>query len=176
MGSVFSTLSSGTPAACGGWIALCVSGGFAGAIYTAREVKGWYQRIRKPTWTPPPWIFGPVWTTLYTMMGVSAWMVSKATGGLSFPIKLFLAQLALNFAWSPLFFVKHKIGAAALEITALLGTLLATTKAFHDVSPVAGKLLFPYCAWVSFATALNWEIFRLNRGAPAKPAAPAKAE
>ncbi len=151
------------------WLLLCfavagVSGGF-----TAREVRGWYRTLHRPAFAPPNWVFGPVWTLLYTMMAVAAWLVwtsptATASGsGKSLAIALFLIQLALNFAWSWLFFAQHRIGWALVEIVALWVAILATVLAFRGISPMAAALLLPYLAWVTFATALNAGYWQSNR-------------
>ncbi|KAK9845835.1 hypothetical protein WJX81_003848 [Elliptochloris bilobata] len=128
------------------------------------EVKGWYKRLNKPSWTPPGWVFGPVWTVLYTVMGLSAREVWKHTGLRGLPLTLYAVQLALNFAWSPLFFMKHEIGLALADISALLGVLTATMVSFHKVSPAAAYALGPYFLWSSYAAALTASIYRHNPG------------
>lgn len=117
------------------------------------EVKEWYPTIKKPSWTPPPWLFGPAWTVLYTCMGVASWRVWRAGGG-PIPLGLYAAQLALNFAWSPLFFKRHALGAAAVDITVLLGVLVTTILEFKAVDATAAALMVPYLGWTCFATAL----------------------
>lgn len=123
-----------------------------------------YDELRKPPGTPPPGAFGPAWTVLYLLMGVAAWLVWRE--GLSrqtiVALGLFAAQLALNFAWSLIFFGQHRIGAALVEIVVLWLAILATVVAFWLVRPAAGILLLPYLAWVSFASYLNAGIWRLN--------------
>ncbi len=140
--------------AVGGLSAVIAGGGFV----------EYYGRLRKPPLTPPPAAFGPVWGTLYLLMGVAAWLVWRE--GLSrrtaLALGLFAAQLALNFAWSLIFFGQHRIGAALIEIAALWLTILATIVAFWQIRPLAGALLVPYLAWVSLATYLNAGIWRLN--------------
>ena len=110
---------------------------------------------------PPNWIFGPVWTCLYAAMGVASWRVFQAGGG-PLPLGLYAAQLALNFIWTPLFFKVHNLKAASYEITALLGTLVATILAFKEVDETAAMLMLPYLAWTSFATCLTWNIYLNN--------------
>ena len=118
--------------------------------------------LRSP---PPNWIFGPVWTALYTMMGIAAWLVWKqggfATGRVA--LGLFLLQLVFNGLWSPLFFGRHSPGLALADIACLWVALLATIVAFKKAQPVAGWLLLPYGAWVTFACVLNFAIWWLNR-------------
>ena len=124
----------------------------------------WYAALKKPAWNPPAWIFGPVWTSLYTMMAVAAWLVWQRGGFVSQrrPLMLFLAQLALNAAWTPLFFGLHLPGLAFAEILLLWVTIAATLTAFRGVCHAASWLLAPYLAWVSFAAALNFALWRLN--------------
>jgi len=123
-----------------------------------------YDALRKPPATPPPAVFGPAWTVLYLLMGIAAWLVWRE--GLNhqtaFALGLFAAQLALNFAWSLIFFGQHRIGAALLEIALLWLVILATIVAFWAVRPAAGALLLPYLGWVTFAAYLNAGIWRLN--------------
>ena len=123
-----------------------------------------YDALRKPPATPPPAVFGPAWTVLYLLMGIAAWLVWRE--GLNhqtaLALGLFAAQLALNFAWSLIFFGQHRIGAALLEIAVLWLVILATIVAFWTVRPAAGALLLPYLGWVTFAAYLNVGIWRLN--------------
>jgi tryptophan-rich sensory protein len=121
----------------------------------------WYAALNKPTWNPPPWLFGPAWTLLYTLMAVAAWMVWKRVG-FAKPLKLYFVQLALNAAWTPIFFGAHEMGGALVEILALWIAILMTLRAFWAVSRPAGMLLLPYLAWVSFASVLNFTLWRLN--------------
>jgi translocator protein len=134
------------------------------AVAAGGDFVAYYERLRKPPFTPPPAAFGPVWTALYLLMGVAAWLVWRE--GLSqrtaLALGLFAAQLALNFAWSLIFFGQHRIGAALIEIVVLWLTILATIVAFRSIRPLAGALLVPYLAWVSVATYLNAGIWRLN--------------
>ena len=134
------------------------------AVVAGGDFVDYYTRLRKPPFTPPPAAFGPVWTTLYLMMGVAAWLVwregpSRLT---ALALGLFAVQLALNFAWSLIFFGRHRLGAALMEIAALWLAILATILAFWSVRPLAGALLLPYLAWVSVATYLNAGMWRLN--------------
>lgn len=128
------------------------------------DVKGWYKTLKRPSWTPPDWLFGPVWTALYTAMGYASYLVWKNGGGV-LPLSLYGVQLVLNLAWSPIFFRQHEIGYALLDITALLGVLGATIVEFNKVSPTASYLLLPYLAWSSYATALTANIYQNNPGA-----------
>jgi translocator protein len=124
----------------------------------------WYARLQKPVWNPPNWIFGPVWTALYTMMGIAAWLVWRRGGfdGQRVALSLFLLQLLFNSVWSPVFFGLRNPALAFLDIVLLWLALVATVIAFWKASPFAGGLLVPYLAWVTFASALNFAIWRLN--------------
>ena len=156
-----------------GWIALCYAAAAAGAVFTTGN---WYAILNKPTWSPPGWLFGPVWTLLYTMMGVSAWMVwgqgrgdapERGAGrgrGDASPLRVFLIQLALNAVWMPLFFGARQIGFAFIEIIVLWVAILATIIAFRRVSATAAWLLVPYLLWVTFASVLNGALWWMNRG------------
>ncbi|PSC76292.1 translocator -like [Micractinium conductrix] len=149
-------------------VAVPLFGGMAIGISIGPEIKKWYPTLKKPSWQPPNWIFGPVWTVLYAAMGVAAHRVWQAGGG-PLPLGLYAAQLALNFAWSPLFFKTHNLKAATIDITALVGVLGATIYEFSKVDTLAAQLLIPYLGWVSFATALTINIWQNNPEAP-KPA------
>lgn len=144
-----------------GWAALCFSAASLGAVFMPGE---WYATLKKPSWNPPGWIFGPVWSALYTMMAVAAWLVWKRGGFAAQrrPLTLFLVQLALNAAWTPLFFGLHRPGLAFAEIGLLWLAIAATLAAFRPVSRAGAWLLAPYLAWVSFAAALNFAVWRLN--------------
>ncbi len=153
--------SAGIWVALGGWLLLCFSAATLGGLFMPGE---WYASLKKPSWNPPGWIFGPVWTALYTMMGVAAWLVWRRGGFAAqrWPLGLFLAQLALNAAWTPLFFGLHWLGAAFAEILLLWLAIASTIAAFWGVHRAAAGLLVPYLAWVSFAAVLNGTLWRLN--------------
>lgn len=125
----------------------------------------WYARLQKPSWTPPNRLFAPVWIVLYTMMAVAGWLVWKAgeLSGTETPLVLFAVQLFLNGIWSWLFFGLHRPDLAFADIVALWLAIAATIVSFWDVSAIAGMLLLPYFAWVSFALVLNLSIWRSNR-------------
>jgi translocator protein len=144
-----------------GWLALCYSAASLGAVFMPGE---WYAALKKPSWNPPAWIFGPVWTALYAMMAVAAWLVWKRGGWAKQrgPLMLFLVQLALNAAWTPLFFGLHWTGVACAEIVLLWLAIAATLATFRPVSRAAAWLLAPYLLWVGFATMLNFALWRLN--------------
>jgi translocator protein len=143
------------------WIGLS----FVPAVLGSRFLPGeWYAGLAKPSWTPPGYLFGPVWTLLYTLMGVSAWLVWKQAGfaGATPALTLFLVQLVLNGAWSWIFFGMHKPALAFFEIIVMWVLIFATLLAFWRVNQTAGLLLIPYLAWVSFATALNFALWQKN--------------
>ncbi|HET6428529.1 MAG TPA: TspO/MBR family protein [Phycisphaerae bacterium] len=125
---------------------------------------GWYAGLAKPSWTPPSWVFGPVWTLLYGMMAVAVWLVwlGRRRRGVAAPMALFAVQLTLNAVWSPLFFGLHRPGSALVDLVLLWLALAATVWLFLRRRPAAGALLVPYLLWVSFAFALNFAIWRLN--------------
>ena len=144
-----------------GWCVVCLSTAATGFFVS---IDGWYAALHKPTWNPPGWIFGPVGTVLYLMMGVAAWLVWREGGWKARlrPLGLFLVQLLLNAIWTPVFFGMHQIGLALADITLLWLSLAATLIAFWRVSRPAGLLLVPYLAWVSFAAFLNFTLWRMN--------------
>lgn len=148
------------------FIAVCLGAGGLGAIATTPEIEGWYASIKKPAWNPPNDVFGPVWTTLFVMMAIAAWLVWKPIGfkAAATPLMLFAIQLALNVAWSWIFFGLHHPGWAFAEIVILWLAIVATTAAFFRHSKIAGWLMVPYLAWVSFASVLNFTIWRMNVG------------
>jgi tryptophan-rich sensory protein len=135
-----------------------------GSVFTSQSVGTWYQEIAKPSWTPPGWLFGPVWTALYTLMAVAAWLVWRQGGWREARIALglYAAQLVLNAAWSALFFGARMPGAAFAELVVLWLLILATTVAFFRKSIPAGVLMLPYAAWTAFAGILNFAIWRMN--------------
>ncbi|HUV39442.1 MAG TPA: TspO/MBR family protein [Planctomycetota bacterium] len=136
-----------------------------GAWTTAEATRTWYQEINRPAWTPPNWLFGPVWTTLYALMALSAWLVWREKGFAARrgPLTLFIVQLALNAAWTPLFFGMRWFGVAFVEIVVMWAAIVATTVAFFRVHTAAGWLLVPYLVWVSYASTLSGGIWWLNR-------------
>ena len=124
----------------------------------------WYASLHKPSWNPPGWVFGPVWTLIYIMMAVAAWLVWRR-GGLRVnrgPLSLFMVQLALNAVWTPLFFGLHQPGWAFVDIVLLWLAIATTITAFRRVHRGAAWLLVPYLAWVSFASVLNYTLWRMN--------------
>jgi tryptophan-rich sensory protein len=150
-----------------GFAALLLSIALAGgaAAFGGRYATGeWYRHIQKPGFTPPDWIFGPVWTLLYLAMAVAAWLVwqRRTQASVTAPLLVYAAQLLLNALWSWMFFGLHRPGLAFADIVVLDLFILATIILFWRVHAVAGALLVPYLAWVSFAAALNLAIWRLN--------------
>ena len=143
-------------------IAVCFAAAGLGSLWTTPALRPWYESLSKPSWTPPNWLFGPVWTILYIAMAIAAWLVWRKVGLTAAPMQLFLLQLLLNVAWSALFFRLRSPGLAFLEIVVLWFAILATTIEFWRAVPAAGWLLLPYLIWVGYATALNFSIWRLN--------------
>ena len=139
--------------------------GFLGAVPTISAIPTWYADLKKPFFAPPNWIFSPVWTVLYILMGISFWIYSRANvlkQKKRWSYALYVTQLILNLLWSYLFFGMKSPGLAFIEITVLWAFIFLTRKMFSEDSKWAGRLLTPYLAWVSFAAILNFEFFRLN--------------
>lgn len=134
---------------------------WVGALYAPGE---WYAALTKPVWNPPNWIFAPVWTVLYVLIGWSGWLVWRAAGVLAAPLAfaMYFLQLLLNAAWSWLFFGLHQPALAFGEIVFLWLAILATVVMFWRLSRVAALILLPYLCWVSFAALLNLTLWRLN--------------
>jgi len=146
------------------WIAVSFCAGLIGSRFTGPAVASWYADTNKPAWTPPNFLFGPVWSALYLMMGVAAWLVWRKAGfsGASAAMVLFGLQLIANAAWSLIFFGMRRFDLAFVEIVILWVLILATLIAFWRHETTAGLLMLPYLAWVSYASALNYAIWRLN--------------
>ncbi len=139
--------------------------GFTSGFFTAGNVGGWYVTVQKPSWNPPNWLFGPVWTSLYILMGISLFLVWRSDAAVQVKrtaLLLFALQLTLNFFWSLIFFQMHQIGWALVEIIVLWLLILATIFSFAKVNNLAAWLLVPYISWVSFASLLNYTIWKLN--------------
>ena len=139
--------------------------GATSGLFTETGVGSWYQTIQKPSWNPPGWIFGPVWTLLYILMGVALYLVWKSDAAPALKrtaIILFSIQLVLNFFWSLIFFNQHAIGWALVEIIVLWLSILATIFVFARINNTAAWLLVPYISWVSFAGILTYTIWKLN--------------
>ena len=147
-----------------GFLALSFAASAIGGVATETGPGSWYAGVEKPPFNPPGWVFGPVWTTLYALMGVAAWLVWRRRGwpGARGPLLLFVAQLALNALWPALFFALRRPDLAFFEILLLWAAIAATIAAFWRVRPLAGTLLLPYLAWVTFAAVLTFSIWRLN--------------
>jgi translocator protein len=144
-----------------GWVGVTFAAAAMGGLFLPGE---WYAGLRKPSWNPPNWIFGPVWSALYTIMAMAAWLVWKRGGfaGQRVALLLFLVQLLFNALWSPLFFGLHQPSLAFVDLMLLWLTLLATIAAFWKARRLAGAMLLPYLAWSTFAGSLNFAIWRLN--------------
>lgn len=146
-----------------GWIILSF---VAAAVGGASSIKAGmlYAQLLRPDWAPPASIFGPVWTVLYALMGISAWLVWRVGGfrAAKSALTLFLMQLALNALWSWLFFGWHRGALAFVDILLLWVLIVATLIAFWQIRPLAGAMLVPYLLWVSFACALNYSVWQLN--------------
>ena len=145
-------------------LGICLSAAGIGSILTTPSIATWYAALRKPLWTPPNWVFGPVWTALYLSMAFAAWLVWRQNGfsHAKFPLSLFIIQLALNVAWSGIFFNLRLVSVAFLEVVLLWLFILWTTVAFGAVSSLAGWLMAPYIIWVAYAASLNAAIWRMN--------------
>ena len=146
-----------------GFFAVCLVAAGTGAIWAPGE---WYERLRKPSWRPPNWVFPPAWALLYAAMALAAWLVWRRAG-FGPPLALWGAQLALNAAWSWVFFGLRRPDLAFAELAALWLAVAATLAAFAPVHAAAAWLMAPYLAWVTFAGALNLAIWRLNGPRPA---------
>lgn len=141
------------------FLLLTVGGGIAIGISTAPGA--WYAGLTKPPFNPPNWLFAPVWTALYVLIGIAGWRVWKL-GARDVPMRLWWLQLGLNFLWSPVFFGAQMIGPALVVILALFGTIIGFISSTWNVDRVASLLFVPYAAWVAFASLLNASIFLLN--------------
>jgi tryptophan-rich sensory protein len=146
-------------------VLLCLAVGGLSGYATSSEIKDWYLLLQKPSWNPPNYLFGPVWTTLYAMMGVSmalVWDMPVANTQKQTAMLVFGLQLFLNFMWSFVFFKWHQMGWALVEILLLWCAILFTILLFYKIHKIAAFLLVPYLCWVSFATFLNLTIWKLN--------------
>ena len=146
------------------WVLLPFLAALIGSLFTAPAIPGWYAELSKPDFTPPSSVFGPVWSFLYLIMGISAAIVWRHSwwDSLIHPLSFFIGQLILNTLWPILFFGFHLLGAALVEIVVLLILIAITTAGFFRVHWLAGVLMLPYLGWACFATLLNWEFWRLN--------------
>ena len=146
------------------FVGVCLAIGGLGGAVTASSVTEWYPTLNKPSFNPPNWVFGPVWTTLYVMMGIAAWRVWRAADRDTArgPLALFALQLAVNLGWSIAFFGLRDPGLAVVVILVLDLLVLATALMFRRIDGLAALLLVPYLAWIAFATILNIAVWRLN--------------
>lgn len=145
------------------WLLICFTASAIGAVASI-QAKSFYALLTQPSWAPPAWLFGPVWTTLYTLMAIAAWLVWREGGFRTRKqaLVLFLLQLAFNALWSWLFFAWQLGGAALANILILWLLIAATLVSFSRINTLAGSLLIPYFLWVGFATALNYSLWQLN--------------
>jgi tryptophan-rich sensory protein len=153
------------------WLKLLVSlllplmVGFTASNFTETGEGSWYRSIQKPEWNPPNWVFAPVWTLLYVLMGIALYLVWKSnlSRQRNFAMGFWAGQMVLNFLWSFIFFRQEEIGWAQVEITALWLSIFFTILAFAKISKLSAWLLVPYISWVSFAAILNFAIWQLNK-------------
>jgi len=144
---------------------VCLFLGIISGIRTADSIQTWYQYLVKPSWNPPNWLFGPVWTVLYISMGISLALVWHSKSPLKLQgILIFIAQFLLNLAWSEIFFGQQQISLALVEIIVMWISIFLCIKQFYPINRWSAYLLIPYWAWVSFATFLNFTIWQLNPG------------
>ncbi len=150
------------------WLALaiavlvCFGAAALGSWATVRGLREWYPALRKPSWNPPNAVFGPVWTILYLAMAAAVWLVWRSGGDVTVAMGLFALQLALNVAWSVVFFGQRNPRGGLVVIVGLWLAIAATLVVFASIDPLAGALFIPYLAWVTFASILNGAIARLN--------------
>ena len=144
-----------------GFIASCFLAAMTGAFFRPGE---WYERLKKPWWRPPNRLFAPVWTALYVMIAVSGWLIWREVGfaGAALPMAVYALQLVLNAVWTPLFFGLHRPDLGFFDIVLVWLSIIATIALFFPIHVGAALLLLPYLAWVTFAAALNFAVWRLN--------------
>jgi translocator protein len=150
------------------FVAVCVGGGALSGLLTQDSVRTWYPTLEKPAFNPPAWVFAPVWTILYALMGVAAFLVWRQLGRgrdrlVMLALGAFAGQLLLNLAWTPVFFGARSILGGLIVILVLLAAIVVTVVLFFRVTRPAGAILLPYLAWVAFATVLNASLYTLNR-------------
>lgn len=146
-------------------VALTLSIGALGGWATAKSVQTWYPTLNKPSFNPPNWLFAPVWTSLYIIIGIAAYLVWIKRDKIEhFPrtVAIYIIQMILNLAWSFIFFYLHEIGFALFEIIFLLIMIVVNATVFYKIDKVAGLLFIPYIIWVSFASFLTYNIYILN--------------
>jgi benzodiazapine receptor len=146
------------------FVAVCFLAAGVGQFFGTPGPNDWYRNLRKPAFTPPSWLFGPAWTVLYLCMGIAAWLVWRRRGlrGGAVPLLLFAGQLALNAAWTPLFFGLRNPALAFADIIVLWGMIALTMVRFFSISRAAGWLMAPYLGWTTFAAVLNFALWRMN--------------
>jgi len=146
-----------------GWLALAFATAAIGAVASI-EASAFYAQLARPAWSPPGYVFGPVWSVLYALMGVSAWLVwrESAAKRRALALTLFVAQLGANALWSWLFFAWHEGAWAFADVLLLLAFIVAMIVAFWSVRRLAAILMLPYLAWVCFASALTWAVWQAN--------------
>ncbi|XP_037821405.1 translocator protein [Lucilia sericata] len=141
-------------------------GGIAGGFVTKKNIKPWYETLKHPSFRPPNWLFAPMWTALYSGMGYASYLVWKDGGGFSgdakLPLIVYGSQLALNWAWSPIFFGQHNLKGGLIDIIALTATASTCGVLFYNINKVAGCIFIPYIAWLGFASLLNYSVYKLN--------------
>lgn len=148
-----------------GFIAICEAAGILGSFFTINAIPEWYNTLNQPSFRPPNWIFGPVWTILYALMGIAAWRIWRKSANnkqANFAVKLFFVHLFFNAIWSIVFFGYHQIGLALINILVILGMIIWLMITFWNIDRPATYLFVPYLLWVSFATVLNAAIVALN--------------
>ncbi|MGL6180620.1 MAG: TspO/MBR family protein [Aestuariivirga sp.] len=145
-----------------GFIFVCLAAGFGASFATAPAIIEWYPTLNKPWWNPPNWAFGPAWTILYILMAIAAWLVWKQPKDTKGALILFFSQLALNFAWSFLFFGARSPWLGLIGVAFMLAAVAITTVVFWRITKPAGMLFIPYLAWTAFAAFLNLTIWRMN--------------
>jgi len=144
------------------FIILCELAGILGSVFTIKAIPTWYKNLRKPSFNPPSWIFGPVWTILYLLMGISGYLILE-NNTKSLALIFFFVQLVLNAIWTPIFFGAKKLGLAFIELALMWITILLTILFSLKVSMLAALLLLPYLLWVSFAGLLNFSLWKINK-------------
>jgi len=145
-----------------GFIVVCFAVAYLGSLANRRSIPTWYAELKRPAWTPPNSVFGPVWTILYLMMAIAAWRCWLVSGFASWLLP-FSIQLGLNLAWSWIFFAYQKLGLGLIEIIALWASIFWCLMTFFSIDNVAGILLIPYLLWVTYALSLNAGFWVLNR-------------
>ena len=147
------------------FIIICELVGIIGSVFTVKNISTWYEKLRQPSFRPPNWLFGPVWTTLYALMGWASYLIyqNRQLPLAGTALTFFVIQLILNFIWTPLFFGAKKLGWGFVEIIFMWVFIVLSIVYFFQVVPLAGWLMLPYLAWVSFASFLNFTLWKLNK-------------